>query len=69
LVSEKVIGYWIASVDMVDLSETAEKGVQDSCCRVSGSFPQLQKSPKDWGYRGLTESISAVSQLIDRRKK
>jgi len=43
--------------------ETAEKEVQDTFCRGSGGVPQLQKSPKTGGYRGLIESISAISLL------
>ena len=48
-------------IDMVDNSETAEKEVQDTSCRGSGGVPQLKISPKHGGYRGLIESISAVS--------
>jgi hypothetical protein len=33
-----------------------------------GGVLQIQKPPKIGGYRGLTESISTVSQVIDRRK-
>ena len=40
---------------------TAEKEVQDTSCRGSGGVPQIYKSPKIGGYRGLIESISAVS--------
>ncbi len=43
------------------LFETAEKEVQDTSCRGSGGVPQLYKSPKIGGYRGLIESISAIS--------
>jgi hypothetical protein len=43
------------------LFETAEKEVQDTSCRGSGGVPQLKKSPKIGGYRGLIESISAIS--------
>ena len=45
--------------------KTAEKGVQDNSCRVSGGFPQLWKVPKDWGIRGLIETISAVSYNME----
>jgi hypothetical protein len=44
--------------------ETAETEVQDTSCRVSGGVPQLYKSPKTGGYRGLIEGISAVSFYI-----
>jgi hypothetical protein len=43
------------------IEETAEKEVQDTSCRGSGGVPQLEISPKIGGYRGLIESISAVS--------
>ena len=43
------------------LYETAEKEVQDTSCRGSGSVPQLKQSPKIGGYRGLIDSISAFS--------
>jgi hypothetical protein len=43
------------------LLETAEKEVQDTSCRGSGGVPQLQKSPKIGGYRGLIKAISAFS--------
>ena len=39
--------------------ETAEKEAQDTSCWGSGGVPQLKKSPKIGGYRGLTKSISA----------
>ncbi len=38
-----------------------KKEVQDTSCRGSGGVPQLKKSPKIGGYRGLIESISAFS--------
>jgi hypothetical protein len=41
--------------------ETTEKEVQDISCRGSGGVPQLKKSPKIGEYRGLIETISAVS--------
>jgi len=41
--------------------ETAEKEVQDISCRGSGGVPQLQESPKIGGFRGLIETISAIS--------
>jgi hypothetical protein len=41
--------------------ETAEKEVQDTSCRDSGGVPQLYKSPKIGGYRGLIEIISVIS--------
>jgi len=41
--------------------ETTEKEVQGTSCRGSGGVPQLLKSPKLGGYRGLIENISAVS--------
>jgi hypothetical protein len=41
--------------------EAAEKEVQDTSCRWSGGAPQLYKSPKIGGYRGLIETMSAVS--------
>ena len=40
---------------------TAAKEVQDTSCRESGGVPQFKISPKIGGYRGLIESISAVS--------
>ena len=40
--------------------EAAVKEVQDTSCWESGGVPQLQKSPKIGGYRGLIESISVV---------
>ena len=43
------------------LSETADKELQDSTCRGSGGVPQLKKSPKTGGFRGLMETITAVS--------
>ena len=43
------------------LIETAEKEVQDASCRVSGSVPQLRKSPKVGGFRELIETVSAIS--------
>jgi hypothetical protein len=39
--------------------------VPDTSCGGSGGAPQIQKSPKIGGYRGLIESISAVSISID----
>ena len=42
-------------------NETAKKEVQDTSCRGSGGVPQLQISPKIGRYRGLIETISAVS--------
>jgi hypothetical protein len=39
--------------------ETAEKEVQDTSCWGSGGVPQLKKSPKIGGYRGLIKTISA----------
>ena len=42
-------------------NETAKKEVQDTSCRGSGGVPQLQKSPKIGGCRGLIETIFAVS--------
>ena len=44
----------------INFSETAEKEVQDTSCRGSGGVPQLQKSPKIGGFRGLIKSISEV---------
>jgi len=44
-----------------DLFETAIKEVQDISCWGSGGVPQLKKSPKIGGYRGLIEGISIVS--------
>jgi len=41
--------------------DTTEKEVQDTSCRGSGGVPQLQKSPKTGGYRGLIKTISAFS--------
>ena len=41
-------------------NETAEKEVQDTSCRGSGGVPQLLKSPKIGGYRGLIVIISVV---------
>jgi len=41
--------------------ETAEKEVQDISCRGSGGVPQLYKSPKIGGFRGLIETIAASS--------
>jgi len=41
--------------------ETAEKEVQDISCRGSGGVPQLQKSPKIGGFRGLIKTIAAFS--------
>ena len=41
--------------------KTAEKEVQDTSCRGSGGVPQIKKSPKNGGYRGLIKTISAVS--------
>jgi hypothetical protein len=44
------------------LIETAEKEVQDTSCRGFGGVPPaLKKSPEIGGYRGLIESVSAVS--------
>jgi hypothetical protein len=43
------------------IAETAEKEVQDTSCRGSGGTPQLKKSPKIGGLRGLIETISAIS--------
>jgi len=40
---------------------TAEKEMQDTSCRRCGGVPQLLKSPKIGGYRGLIEGISAAS--------
>jgi len=45
----------------IHYSETAEKEVQDTSCWESGGIPQLKKSPKIGGFRGLIETISAVS--------
>jgi hypothetical protein len=45
-----------------ELIKSAEKEVQDTSCRGSGGVPQLIISPKIGGYRGLIESISAVSK-------
>jgi hypothetical protein len=42
-------------------TEIAEKEVQDTSCRGSGGVPQLQKSHKTGGYRGLIKTISAFS--------
>ena len=44
------------------LSENAEKEVQDTSCRWSGGVPQLKKSPKTGGFRGLIKAISAFSK-------
>ena len=44
--------------------ETVEIEVQDTSCRGSGGVPQLQKSPKIGGYRGLIDTISAVPKNI-----
>ena len=46
----------------ISKKETTEKEVQDTSCRGSGGIPQLWKSPKIGGYRGLIETISAVSE-------
>jgi hypothetical protein len=46
-------------------TETAEKDVQDTSCWGSGGVPQLQKSPKTGGYRGLIKTISAFSPYQD----
>jgi len=37
------------------LKETAEKGVQDTSYRGFGGVPQLHKSPKIGGYRGVDQ--------------
>ena len=47
-------------VRQASLAKTAEKEVQDTSCRGYGGVPQLIKSPKIGGYRGVIESISAV---------
>jgi len=39
-----------------------EKEVQDTSCRGIGGAPQIQKSPKIGGYRGLNTTISALSE-------
>jgi hypothetical protein len=39
----------------------AGKEVQDTSCWGTGGVPQLLKSPKIGGYRGLIETISADS--------
>jgi hypothetical protein len=44
-----------------NIIETANKEVQDTSCRRSGGIPQLLKSPKIGGYRGLIKAISAFS--------
>ena len=44
--------------------ETDEKEVQDTSCRESGGVPQLKKSPKTGGYRGLIKTKSAFSYNI-----
>jgi hypothetical protein len=41
--------------------------VQDTSCRGLGGVPQLKKFPKIGGYRGLIESISAVSNTAELR--
>jgi hypothetical protein len=46
------------------LTGTAAKEMQDTSCRGSGGVPQLQRSPKIGGYRGLIESISAAFHYI-----
>ena len=46
-----------------NFSETPEKEVQDTSCRGSGGVPQIIKSPKIGGYRGLIGTISAVSYV------
>jgi hypothetical protein len=43
---------------------TAEEEMQDTSCRGSGGVPQLKKSPKTGGYRGLIKTISAFSEDI-----
>jgi len=48
--------------------ENAEKEAQETSWRGSGGVPQLQKSPKIGGFRGLIETISAVS-LYKRVKR
>jgi hypothetical protein len=45
---------------MAQIIETAEKEVQDTSCWGSGSVPQLLKSPRIGGYRGLIKAISAI---------
>jgi len=47
------------------MMEVSEREVQDTSCRGLGGVPQLKKSPKIGGYRGLIESISAVSYRIE----
>ena len=45
--------------------ESAEEEVQDISCLGSGGSPQLQKSSKIGGQRGLIETISAVLKKIN----
>ena len=56
---ESVMYTWIAHN-----LETPEKEIQDTSCRGSGVSPSFKKSPKIGGYRGLTETISAVSYRL-----
>jgi len=54
----------VEGISYIELFEIAEKELQDTSCRGSGGVPQLLKSPKIGGYRGLIESISAVSSRL-----
>ena len=42
-------------------SKSAAKEVQDISYRGCGGVPQVYKSPKIGGYRGLIKNISSVS--------
>ena len=50
----------LLALALVIFSENAEKEVQDTYYLGSGGVPQLIKSPKIGGYRGLIKAISAV---------
>ena len=41
------------SVDRKNLSETAEKEVQDTSCRGVWGCPPALKVPQDWGIEGV----------------
>jgi len=54
------------SLSLLNDCETAEREVQDTCCRGSGGAPRIKKIPQDWGIRGLIVAISEVSIMFSK---